>query len=184
MTPGTSGALEIALETLCERGRTVLLPKPGFTLFKCLASNLELKQNFYTLLVNIKHVLEFQCHWSPYVIIYIYIRWPSTAREELGGWLGGSGEADWWQHSCHCCQQPQQPLWLCLLSPTPARHLGSGWEKESTHHSRWRLCWNGRQTWLQQVTWLPIVSYLILGVQRSWVLFTWVPIREGPNSKL
>ena len=51
MTPGTAGALEMAMSTLCERGKTILLPKPGFSLFKCLASSLEIKQNFYTLLV-------------------------------------------------------------------------------------------------------------------------------------
>ena len=51
MTPGTSGALEIAMGTLCEHGKTILLPKPGFSLFRCLASSLEIRQKFYTLLV-------------------------------------------------------------------------------------------------------------------------------------
>ena len=51
MTPGTAGALEIALETLCGRGKSVLIPKPGFSIFKCLAKSLELEVNYYTLLV-------------------------------------------------------------------------------------------------------------------------------------
>lgn len=51
MTPGTAGALEIAMATLCEHGKTIVLPKPGFTLFNCLANSLEIKQKFYTLLV-------------------------------------------------------------------------------------------------------------------------------------
>ena len=57
MTPGTTGALEIAMATLCERGMTVLLPKPGFAFFNCLANNLEIKQKFYTLLVCTHQIL-------------------------------------------------------------------------------------------------------------------------------
>ena len=52
MVPGTAGALDITLATVCERGKTVLLPKPGFSLFKCLASCLELNMKYYTLLVS------------------------------------------------------------------------------------------------------------------------------------
>ena len=86
-----------------------------------------------------------------------------TAREKLGSRFGGPGEADWWEHSCHHCQQPQQPLWISLLSSAPARHLGCGREKESAHYCRWSLRWNGMHTEIKfsvLPVFLPHFSYL------------------------
>ena len=85
MTPGTAGALEIAMATLCDHGKTIILPKPGFTLFNCLANSLEIKQKFYTLLVGTKSDLV-KLSFDSFVIF--------TARERVGGRLKGSGEAD------------------------------------------------------------------------------------------
>ena len=53
MTTGTAGALEIALSTLCAPGKTVLLPCPGYSLFRCLCGALGINFKFYKLLVSL-----------------------------------------------------------------------------------------------------------------------------------
>ena len=76
MTPGTAGALEIAMATLCEHGKNILLPKPGFTLFNCLANSLEINQKFYTLLVGTRSDLV-KLSFDSFIFF--------AARERLGG---------------------------------------------------------------------------------------------------
>ena len=51
MTIGASGALEIALSTLCEHGRSVLLARPGY-LYTNLAHHFDLDVKYYNVLVS------------------------------------------------------------------------------------------------------------------------------------
>ena len=54
LAPGTSGVLEIIFGTVCELhvGQTILIPRPHFTIYGCLAGALDIKLNSYKLLVR------------------------------------------------------------------------------------------------------------------------------------
>lgn len=52
LAPGTSGVLEIIFGTVCEPGQTILIPRPHFTIYGCLAGALDIKLNRYKLLVR------------------------------------------------------------------------------------------------------------------------------------
>ena len=52
LAPGTSGVLEIIFGTVCEPGQTILIPRPHFTIYGCLAGALDIKLNNYKLLVR------------------------------------------------------------------------------------------------------------------------------------
>jgi tyrosine aminotransferase len=52
LAPGTSGVLEIIFGTVCEPGQTILIPRPHFTIYGCLAGALDIKLNSYKLLVR------------------------------------------------------------------------------------------------------------------------------------
>ena len=54
LAPGTSGVLEIIFGTMCEPGQSILIPKPRFTIYGCLAGALDIKLNSYKLLVREK----------------------------------------------------------------------------------------------------------------------------------
>lgn len=49
LTSGTSGALELVLGALANEGDNILLPRPGFPLFRTLAENLGIECRFYQL---------------------------------------------------------------------------------------------------------------------------------------
>ena len=51
MAVGTGGALEMCMTALCDRGQHILLPKPGFTLFRCYADTMGIEAKYYSLLV-------------------------------------------------------------------------------------------------------------------------------------
>ena len=52
MTHSGSGALLMALEVLCDPGSSILIPTPGFGLYKCQADARGVKTKFYKLLVS------------------------------------------------------------------------------------------------------------------------------------
>lgn len=52
MTCGTHGALEISFRVLCEPGRSLLLPSPCYTMYKCLSKALQVTPKHYRLLVR------------------------------------------------------------------------------------------------------------------------------------
>lgn len=52
MTCGTHGALETSFRVLCEPGRSILLSSPCYTIYRCLASALQITPKHYTLLVR------------------------------------------------------------------------------------------------------------------------------------
>ena len=100
------------------------------------------------------------------------------AWEELGSRLGRPRKSNRWRHGCTRPQQPQQPLWIGLLSSTPAGHLGTVRETQTAHHLRWNLRWNGTP-FVTAVTpsqdtiltsWTRAMSFsLILGISRGGV---------------
>ena len=51
MAPGTSGVLELIFGTLCEPGKSILIPRPHFTIYGCLAGALDIRLNSYKLMV-------------------------------------------------------------------------------------------------------------------------------------
>ncbi len=52
MTCGTHGALEMSFRVLCEPENSILLPKPCYTIYNCLASATSILPKFYSLLVH------------------------------------------------------------------------------------------------------------------------------------
>lgn len=52
MAPGTSGVLEMIFAALCDPGRSILIPRPHFTIYGCLAGALDIKLGSYKLLVS------------------------------------------------------------------------------------------------------------------------------------
>ena len=52
MANSGSGALLLAVEVLCDPGSTLLLPMPGFGLYKCHADARGVNTKFYRLLVS------------------------------------------------------------------------------------------------------------------------------------
>lgn len=59
---GCSGALDICVNVLCNPGQNILLPRPGFSLYKSLAEIREVEVRFYDLVpennwqVDLKHL--------------------------------------------------------------------------------------------------------------------------------
>ena len=49
ITSGCSGALQMAIEVLCSPGDSILLPQPGFSLYKTIADSLHIQTAFYPL---------------------------------------------------------------------------------------------------------------------------------------
>ena len=52
MTHSGSGAVLMSFEVLCEPGSSILIPTPGFGLYKCHADALGLHAKMYKLLVS------------------------------------------------------------------------------------------------------------------------------------
>jgi aspartate/methionine/tyrosine aminotransferase len=52
LTNGCSGALDLCITCLCSPGSVLLLPRPGFSLYKTLAVGLGVKVQYYDLLVS------------------------------------------------------------------------------------------------------------------------------------
>ena len=52
MAHSCAGALLLAIEVLCDPGSTILMPMPGFCLYKCHADARGVKTKFYRLLVS------------------------------------------------------------------------------------------------------------------------------------
>ena len=52
MTVGTTGALDTSMATLCNPGQCILLPKPCYTIYKCLADTRGIELKYYKLLVS------------------------------------------------------------------------------------------------------------------------------------
>ena len=54
ITSGCSGAIEIALQGLLNPGDNILLPNPGFPLYRALCAAYKIECRFYTLKVSYK----------------------------------------------------------------------------------------------------------------------------------
>ena len=52
MVHSGSGAILMAIEALCDPGTSLLIPTPGFSLYKCHAEALGIKSKLYKLLVS------------------------------------------------------------------------------------------------------------------------------------
>lgn len=52
LTSGCSQAIELALAVLANPGQNILVPRPGFSLYKTLAQSLGVEVRFYNLLVS------------------------------------------------------------------------------------------------------------------------------------
>lgn len=55
MASGCSGAIEMAMVALANPGDNVLIPKPGFSLYKTIAGSQGFEQRCYRLLVCMEH---------------------------------------------------------------------------------------------------------------------------------
>ncbi len=53
LTNGCSQALDLCITVLANRGQNILIPKPGFSIYKTLAGTLGINVKYYNLLVNI-----------------------------------------------------------------------------------------------------------------------------------
>ncbi len=49
---GCSGALDLAITVLANPGQNILIPRPGFSLYKTLADSMGIEVKHYDLLVN------------------------------------------------------------------------------------------------------------------------------------
>lgn len=67
MAPGTSGVLEIIFAAMCDPGKKIVIPRPHFTIYGCLAGALDIQLNSYKLLVG------FECSSAcVYVTLCVY----------------------------------------------------------------------------------------------------------------
>ena len=55
LTSGCSQAIDLAITVLCNPGDNILVPCPGFSLYKTLAVSLGIQVKLYTLLVSVGH---------------------------------------------------------------------------------------------------------------------------------
>lgn len=87
MTCGTHGALEISFRVLCEPGRSILLPKPCYTIYKCLADALGILPKYYKLLVSRANL---NTYWTLTSIVdlwewYTHLTWDQSGYLKVGG---------------------------------------------------------------------------------------------------
>lgn len=52
LTSGCSGSIEMAMQALANPGDNVLIPKPGFSLYKTIAGSQVIEERYYRLLVS------------------------------------------------------------------------------------------------------------------------------------
>jgi len=52
LTSGCSGAIDLAISVLTNRGQNILLPRPGFSLYRTLALSLGIEVRYYNLIVR------------------------------------------------------------------------------------------------------------------------------------
>ena len=62
MTAACSGALEMSLTVLANPGKNVLMPSPGFGVYKCLAESRGVKMKTYRLVVSISTTVAYTLH--------------------------------------------------------------------------------------------------------------------------
>ena len=53
LASGCSGAIEIALNALVDRGDNILIPRPGFSLYKCICGSRGIEGRSYKLIVSL-----------------------------------------------------------------------------------------------------------------------------------
>ena len=52
LASGCSGAIDLAISVLTNRGQNILLPRPGFSLYRTLAVSLGIEVRYYNLIVR------------------------------------------------------------------------------------------------------------------------------------
>jgi len=52
LASGCSGAIDLAISVLTNRGQNILLPRPGFSLYRTLALSLGIEVRYYNLIVR------------------------------------------------------------------------------------------------------------------------------------
>ena len=52
MTNACSGAVNMCIEVLCDAGQNILIPSPGFGLYKCLCEARGIEVRLYRLMVS------------------------------------------------------------------------------------------------------------------------------------
>ena len=52
LTSACSGALELSINVLCNAGQNILVPKPGFAIYRCLAGAKQVEPRYYNLKVS------------------------------------------------------------------------------------------------------------------------------------
>jgi len=53
LASGCSGAIDLAISVLTNRGQNILLPRPGFSLYRTLAVSLGIEVRYYNLIVSL-----------------------------------------------------------------------------------------------------------------------------------
>jgi len=52
LTSGGSGALDLSISVLANRGQNILVPRPGFCLYRTIAGSLGIEVKYYNLIVR------------------------------------------------------------------------------------------------------------------------------------
>ena len=58
LASGCSGALDLCIMALANPGQNILVPRPGFSLYKTLAESLGIEVKHYDLLVGVESIME------------------------------------------------------------------------------------------------------------------------------
>ena len=102
MTSACSGALEISLSVLSNPGQNILVPRPGFPLYRCLVDARGVETRYYRLKVRPRHHMVWGGSRLTFDLILVRISdlWqchltfdPPSAGVLLGGGPGGLGAA-------------------------------------------------------------------------------------------
>ena len=73
MTSACSGALEISLSALSNPGQNILVPKPGFPLYRCLIDARGVETRYYRLKVRPQHLMTWQGSRLTFDLILVWI---------------------------------------------------------------------------------------------------------------
>ena len=96
ITSSGSGALDMAISVFSNPGQNIVVPKPGFAIYRCLAGAKSVETRFYRLLVRLQHSVSISLSVS--LSISLSLSPSPSAWEALGNWFWGHGAVDWWQN--------------------------------------------------------------------------------------
>ena len=79
MTNACSGAVNMCIEVLCDTGQNILIPSPGFGLYKCLCEARGIEVRLYRLMVSYFSV--YYVHVAVWIWQSVFVVVASTAYE-------------------------------------------------------------------------------------------------------